>query len=100
WIDYVSDTGDGWNSTYAVAKTVAGAELRLERPDGGTEITRRGSLPILGGDAVYPVASRAAYKRRLVAPFEAALKDTPTPSPLVRAVPGNHDWYDSLVSFI
>ena len=100
WIDYVSDTGDGWNSTYAVAKTVAAAELRLERPDGSTEVTRRGALLILGGDAVYPVASRAEYKRRLVAPFEAALKDTPAPHPLVRAVPGNHDWYDSLVSFI
>src|SRR5919202_1450740 len=29
WIDYVSDTGDGWDATYTVAYHVAQDELRL-----------------------------------------------------------------------
>src|SRR5712692_9108071 len=27
WIDYVADTGDGWNSTYTVASLLGGATL-------------------------------------------------------------------------
>jgi hypothetical protein len=99
WIDYVADTGDGWNSTYAVAYHVAADTLRVVAPDGVSHDTRRGSVLVLGGDAVYPVASRAEYKARLVAPFEAALPQGSRDPPLVRAVPGNHDWYDSLVAF-
>src|SRR5437773_2571889 len=29
WVDFVSDTGDGFNSTFAVAKTVAKKQLEL-----------------------------------------------------------------------
>src|SRR4029079_16214283 len=29
WLDYVSDTGDGWNSTYAVAHAVAQPALTV-----------------------------------------------------------------------
>ena len=99
WIDYVSDTGDGWNSTYAVAYHVAQDALDVAVADGPSHTTRRGGLLVLGGDAVYPVASRAEYKARLVAPFEAAFPKGAADPPLVRAVPGNHDWYDSLVAF-
>ena len=99
WIDYVSDTGDGWNSTYAVAYHAAADTLTVVAADGVSHETRRGALLVLGGDAVYPVASRAEYRARLVAPFEAALPKGASPPPLVRAVPGNHDWYDSLVAF-
>ena len=28
WLDYVADTGDGWNSTYAVAHSLAQPVLR------------------------------------------------------------------------
>ncbi len=99
WIDYVSDLGDGWNPTYAIASAVAQEELRFANPAGGELITRRGSVLIFGGDEVYPVASRSGYAQRTVAPYEAALRCSEAPHPIVRAVPGNHDWYDSLVSF-
>jgi hypothetical protein len=99
WIDYIADTGDGWNSTYAVAYNAAADTLTVAAADGVPHATRRGDMLVFGGDAVYPVATRAEYKARLVAPFEAAFpKGAPNP-PLVRAVPGNHDWYDSLVAF-
>ena len=52
----------------------------------------------MGGDEVYPVASQRAYRERLVAPFEAALPMSEPPIGLF-AIPGNHDWYDGLVSF-
>lgn len=99
WIDYVADTGDGWNPTYAVAYHVAQPALTLREPGGAEHQTRRGELLIFGGDQVYPTASRKQYKQRLVEPYRTALRYSESPSPEVFAIPGNHDWYDSLVSF-
>jgi hypothetical protein len=99
WIDYVSDTGDGWNSTYAVAHHVAQPVLAVADPLGASHDTRRAQLLVFGGDEVYPTPSRAAYEQKLVAPYRTALPDADDPRPGVFAVPGNHDWYDSLVSF-
>ncbi len=99
WIDYVADLGDGWNSTYAVARTLAQPALPLEDSKGDQQDTRRGRLLVFGGDMVYPVANREAYERRLVSPYETALRKTGAPHPVLVAIPGNHDWYDSLVAF-
>ncbi|GBC78210.1 hypothetical protein HRbin08_01697 [bacterium HR08] len=94
WIDYVADLGDGWNATYAVAYCLAQERLSVD----GHE-TRRGDLLIMGGDEVYPAASREEYERRLVTPYEAAFPRSEPPHPHLFALPGNHDWYDGLVSF-
>jgi len=104
WIDYVSDVGDGWNSTYAVAYHLSESGRRFKYKDRDTgekhEVeTLRGEILIFGGDEVYPTASREEYDRRLVAPYETALKNTANACPHVFAIPGNHDWYDSLVAF-
>lgn len=99
WIDYVADTGDGWNSTYSVAYHLAQRELELETPAGERAPTSRGEILLFGGDEVYPTASRDAYEQRLVAPYRTALMETAAPHPDVLAIPGNHDWYDSLVAF-
>jgi hypothetical protein len=100
WIDYAADVGDGFNSTYAVAFHMAQPELSVRAAEGGAEHrTRRGDILIFGGDGVYPTASRQRYDERLVRPYEAALRVTDEPHPHVYAIPGNHDWYDSLVSF-
>src|SRR4051812_409922 len=32
WIDYVADLGDGWNSTYAIAQSVAQDGLEVTDP--------------------------------------------------------------------
>jgi hypothetical protein len=99
WIDYIADTGDGWNSTYAVAFAAAQRTLALEGPDGRVELPR-GDLLVFGGDQVYPSASREEYQRRLVGPFAAAFgDDEPAERPHVYAIPGNHDWYDGLSAF-
>ncbi len=98
WLDYLSDTGDGFNPVYAMARCVSG-DLQVKSPDGRQFQLNRGALLVLGGDEVYPTASRAEYQRRFVAPFRAAMPESPEPRPKMFAIPGNHDWYDSLVSF-
>jgi len=99
WMDFVADTGDGWNSTYAVASAVARPELILKDSRGAEHRTIRGGLLVFGGDQVYPAASKELYKQKLVQAWKTALPRTDPPNPKVFAVPGNHDWYDSLVSF-
>lgn len=99
WLDYVADTGDGFNPTYAVAYWLSRPELTVASADGTSHRTQRGRVLVLGGDAVYPTSSRAAYEQRLVGPYRTALAQSSHPHPTVFAVPGNHDWYDGLVAF-
>lgn len=100
WIDYVCDTGDGWNPVYAVAYTAAQPVLELESAEGRRYTTERGDLLVFGGDQVYPTPSRKQYQRRLVTPYESAYGDAnPVEAPHVFAIPGNHDWYDGLSAF-
>lgn len=97
WLDYVADLGDGWDSTYAIASLLASEELTL---DG--EKLPRGRALIMGGDEVYPTATRTEYRNRLKGPYSAALPwvDEGKEPPHLYAIPGNHDWYDGLTSFI
>lgn len=99
WFDYVSDVGDGWDSTYAVAYYLAQPSLTVKDAEGRTPVTTRGAILVFGGDEVYPTLSPLAYDQRLVAPYETALRYTKPPQPYVYAIPGNHDWYDSLVAY-
>lgn len=109
WIDYVADVGDGWNPTYAVAMSLARPEIKI---DGISEPLERGEMLFFGGDGVYPAATESEYEDRLVTPYRMAFKASGTiadverldvvnlkKEPHVFALPGNHDWYDSLVSF-
>jgi hypothetical protein len=101
WFDFVADTGDGWNSTYAIARLLADPALAVEGMP-----RREGAPPILlmGGDQVYPAAGRDQYHERLIAPFDAAWIAKPRPAgertPDLYAIPGNHDWYDGLSAFL
>ncbi len=104
WIDYVGDVGDGWNSTYTIAyylvQPMQSFTYHDEAGRASQATTYRGDILIFGGDEVYPAAGRDAYERRLLGPYRSALRyTTQPPFPHVFAVPGNHDWYDSLVAF-
>jgi hypothetical protein len=98
WFDFVADLGDGWDATYAVATMLAAEHLQVHAP-GGQLTLPRGEFLVMGGDEVYPVASRDNYQERMVAPYEAALPTRSDNPPTVYAIPGNHDWYDGLISF-
>ena len=96
WFDYVADTGDGWNSTYAIAAALA--EPSLEFQQGAEKIrTEAGRVLVFGGDEVYPYPSRNEYEVRTETPYRHAFAGRAHPD--VFAIPGNHDWYDSLVAF-
>jgi calcineurin-like phosphoesterase family protein len=100
WIDYVADLGDGWQSTYTIARFLAGRRLDLA---GEQQLhrTERGRILVLGGDEVYPTASVEEYENRFLGPYRAALPMIlDADPPLLFAVPGNHDWYDGLTSFM
>ncbi|XXF81299.1 metallophosphoesterase [Myxococcaceae bacterium GXIMD 01537] len=99
WLDYVSDLGDGWDSTYAIARAVGQKELALRDGKGREYATQAGEVLVFGGDEVYPAASLREYDERTVRPWTAALARQ-RPAPHLFAVPGNHDWYDGLVSFM
>ena len=76
WIDYISDVGDGFDSTYAMAYYLTRPELKfddsLKLNEGGRIATNSGNLLIFGGDEVYPTASHSAYQEKLVIPYQKA----------------------------
>ena len=85
-------------STYAIARLLATPQLDVDGADEPLPLAR---ILVMGGDQVYPTASREDYQTKLVAPFdEAARGRTWDPKPHVYAVPGNHDWYDGLSAFL
>jgi len=98
WLDYVADLGDGWNSTYTVARLLATEALELDL-DGDTHRTEQGRILVMGGDAVYPVPKASEYENRMLGPYRAALPCARGDAPELFAVPGSHDWYDGLVNF-
>jgi hypothetical protein len=106
WIDFICDTGDGFNSTFSVARKAAQKELVLQSPNGkaGTFSTTRGDILILGGDEVYPFPTLDTYNTKFKVPFDAAGDRTESFAeqgrPLMFAIPGNHDWYDGLGNFM
>ncbi|WP_343695178.1 hypothetical protein [Flavobacterium sp.] len=128
WLDYISDTGDGFNPTYTVASLAAkDLSLKLQpsyelTPDRktdekqkrvetlkeeGSELLKSGNLLILGGDQVYPTPGMEDYTNRFKIPFSAAHvipqgQDRPPENerPVMYAIPGNHDWYDGLTNFM
>lgn len=120
YFDYIADTGDGWESTYSIASLLSRDYLCVNTKQDKLKLPR-GSFLLLGGDEIYPGPSEINYENRLLNPFHHAwdwlwLNDTNTAqdnnikrqtgtylplerTPDIYAIPGNHDWYDSLIAF-
>ncbi|XP_073394214.1 uncharacterized protein [Physcomitrium patens] len=124
WMDFMADTGDGGNSTYSIARLLAQPSLCVadERCCGFHNLPRS-QLLLIGGDLAYPNPSAFSYERRFFRPFEYALQPPPwyrpehiavskpelpegvksledLEAPQCFAIPGNHDWFDGLDTFM
>ncbi|MCC7307684.1 MAG: metallophosphoesterase [Acidobacteria bacterium] len=98
WVDYVADLGDGFDSTYSIAYMIGQKEMKI-----GAHKLPRADCLVMGGDQVYPDASRDEYKKRMLRPYRAAFPRTSKKDachPKVFLIPGNHDWYDGLNLFL
>lgn len=54
WFDWMSDCGDGFHSSYQVARLLAQPSLDVVSPSHGTRALPRGKLLVIGGDLAYP----------------------------------------------
>lgn len=95
WVDYIADLGDGFEATYAMAYLLAADQLKVR---GEAQPLPAGKLLIMGGDQVYPDATKQEYHTRLRDPYDWAFS-TEKPQRKLFAIPGNHDWYDGLSAF-
>lgn len=100
WFDWLADTGDSFNATYATARLAAG-EVAVDTSE-GTRRLPRGELLILGGDLAYPAAHPDVYRDRMIGPYRAALPAVAEDEapPRMLTIAGNHDWYDGLTTFL
>lgn len=119
WLDFLADCGDGWNASVSIAWLVGRDGLTIAK-DGSpspqpvpadcfTEAELpaspllhalpHGEVLIAGGDEVYPTASSEGYQHRLIDPLRCA-RYSQSPERTIYAIPGNHDWYDGLTSFL
>jgi len=117
WFDYLADSGDGQLAMYDLAclllgdlfvdEAVAGAAVSV---NDGAQRLPRGRFLFMGGDTAYHVADDATIEERLCTPFEWALAErglgewarkteTEPLAHYVFGIPGNHDYYDSLIGF-
>jgi hypothetical protein len=110
WLDYVADTGDGWDAAHSVAWATSRSALLVP----SCPVLPRAQVLLLGGDQVYPTPAHGGYRTRFIDPFRSAFAAQVAPDakpgdaqaiseaddPLMLATPGNHDWYDGLRGFM
>ncbi len=96
WIDYIADLGDGFEATYAMSYLLAADSLKVA---GAADPLPAGKLLVMGGDQVYPDATKQEYHNRLRDPYDWAFSAAGKPQRKLFAIPGNHDWYDGLSAF-
>lgn len=113
WFDYISDTGDSQLVMYDMASLLL-SDLYVERAEVGQAVSfapraerlPRGRFVFFGGDTAYHVADVPTLERRVCAPVTWAYRERvaragvePSSSRFAFAIPGNHDYYDSLIGF-
>jgi len=130
WLDFMADCGDGFDSSFSVARLLAQPHLSLASSTSaqGSTTLPRGEVLIIGGDLAYPRPTQENYESRFVRVMEDAMPPPRSHSsqaearaivnkessshkeaftngrhsqpPMAYAVPGNHDWFDGLACFL
>jgi hypothetical protein len=104
-IDFIADTGDGGNATFAVAKAALAAQLAVRGEQGQALSLPEADVLLFGGDLAYPGASGPVYQYRFFEPFTLAqdpasrFRASGATQKIVAAIPQNHDWFDSASTF-
>ncbi len=103
WWDFLSDTGDGGNASYTVARAILSPSLTAGAAAGVNPDTAggfpAGQMLVLGGDLAYPGAGTEEYQYRFIEMWEAAKPTEQKPEITVASIPQNHDWFDNISSF-
>ncbi len=109
WWDFMSDSGDGGNASYTVARAMQAPHLPISFADGVSAdevITQElgNNLPgskfmVFGGDLAYPGASTEEYQYRFIEMWEAAKPSNEKSDLTVVSIPQNHDWFDNISTF-
>lgn len=76
WFDFMSDCGDGFNSSYQVARCLAQPSLTVTTQSSTSKQKRtlpRGKVLVIGGDLAYPDPTPETYENRFFRTFEDAL---------------------------
>lgn len=78
WFDFMSDCGDGFNSSYQVARCLAQPSLTVTTQSASSKrrvkrVLPRGKVLIIGGDLAYPDPTPESYEDRFFRTFEDAL---------------------------
>ncbi|KAL4087625.1 hypothetical protein PRIC1_013514 [Phytophthora ramorum] len=103
WLDFMADCGDGFNSSYQIARLLAQPQLEVdcevndeklsdEGASGDDEtktkktktikrVFPRGDALVIGGDLAYPHPDSKTYETRLFRCFEYAMKPPPSYHP-------------------
>ena len=55
WFDFMADCGDGFNSSYQIARMLAQPTLNIQSKEGTKSKFQRGEFLVIGGDLAYPV---------------------------------------------
>lgn len=113
WFDYMADSGDDNLAVYNLAYLCM-SYLWLDRKDAAPndairlsesafQLPRREFL-FIGGDTAYHIADFSTLVERFQLPFNWAYEDISVHNPEIKkkeiyAIPGNHDYYDSLDGF-
>jgi hypothetical protein len=114
WLDFVADTGDDRDVSQAVGRMVADTYTVAGQGDAARTLPR-GEVLLFGGDTAYPVSTADEIDRRVVQPWNEALRELEggvgprsvskggararVPRRVLLGIPGNHDWYDGLDGF-
>ena len=77
WFDFMADCGDGFNSSYQVARLLAQQSITTFR-NGKQMRLPRGQFLVIGGDLAYPEPTEHSYEKRFFRTFEDALPPPPS----------------------
>jgi hypothetical protein len=93
--DFLADSGDGFDSTYTVAYSIAQGAIT----DNKNNTFKRPGLVIHGGDLSYPWPGRVDVQSRFITPYELASPRSQITIGDMFIIPGNHEWPDGLATF-